>query len=270
MLALIAGVIVVFFALGLGYYLLNSTLDNRKQELADAIQQREMVEAQAAGLQQYEQLATERAQKEAVIQGIYAGRTLVADILDALSLVVPETVWFQNLNLTAGEPTAGAGSEGATSADSVSESSVSIEGQTYSFEDVAQFLVRLELVPALSEIKLTTAGSGDQTGEVKSFSITAAVGNIQDPDTPLPFHRWRWRGCEWQDPYYPDYPWGRGHSSAGLVLFAQSCSDDIDAVEMQIEEEQTMLSQLRSSWRRLKACEKKDARTKPDFSSWRR
>ncbi len=186
MLALIAGVIVVLFALGLGYYLLNSTLDNRKQELADAIQQREMVEAQAAGLQQYEQLATERAQKEAVVQGIYAGRTLVADILDALSLVVPETVWFQNLNLTAGEPTAGAGSEGATSADSVSESSVSIEGQTYSFEDVAQFLVRLELVPALSEIKLTTAGSGDQTGEVKSFSITAAVGNIQDPDMPLP------------------------------------------------------------------------------------
>ena len=93
--------------MGLGYYLFSSTLDDRKQELTAVQQERQRVEAQTAELRQYELLAAERARTEEVVQTVYAGRTLVADILDSISLVVPETVWFQSLNLSTAEPAAG-------------------------------------------------------------------------------------------------------------------------------------------------------------------
>jgi Tfp pilus assembly protein PilN len=181
----VAGAVIVLFALGLGYYLLSNTLDDREQQLADVQQQRELVEAQAATLQQYERLATDRARTEDLVQAVYAGRTLVADIIDAVSLVVPESVWFESLSMTTAEPTTMVGASGAAS-QSRGDSNVSIDGRTYTFEDVAQVLVRLQLVQALSEIDLGNAASEGDTGETKAFSIEATVVNTQDPDTPLP------------------------------------------------------------------------------------
>jgi len=52
--------------------------------------ERAALEAKVAALQAYERLAVDRASAETVVQGIYAGRTVVADILDDLSLVVPK------------------------------------------------------------------------------------------------------------------------------------------------------------------------------------
>ena len=51
-------------------------------------------------------------------------------------------------------------------------------------------LVRLQLVPALGEISLESAGdptgSVDEKKEVKGFSIHATVTNTQPEDTALP------------------------------------------------------------------------------------
>jgi Tfp pilus assembly protein PilN len=182
-LGLVAGAIIVLFGLGLGYYLLSSTLEDRKQELTAVQQERQRVEAQAADLRQYELLASERARTEEVVQTVYAGRTLVADILDSISLVVPETVWFQSLSLSTAEPTA-TGAAGA--AEPVAVGTLSIEGATYTFEEVAQVIVRLQLIRALAGVDLGSASVADESGKTRGFSIGAAVINTQDPETPLP------------------------------------------------------------------------------------
>jgi len=184
MLGLVAGVIIVLFALGLTYYLLGNTLDDRERELADVRQQRELVESQAATLAQYEVLAARRARMEQVVQAVYAGRTLVTDVLDGVSLVVPEEVWFQSLNLSAAEPTAVIASGGGSQA--TEGGRLSIEGSTYTFEDVAQFLVRLQLIKAFADVDLGAAGDASETGKTKSFSIDALITNTQDPEAPLP------------------------------------------------------------------------------------
>jgi Tfp pilus assembly protein PilN len=191
LLVLLAVSIVVVFALGFGYYLLNSNLSDRESELADVQQQTALLQGQLTALQQYEQLQSERASTEAVVQGVYASRTLVSGILDAVSRVVPENAWFQGLALTASDPAASSTGKSQTASPTAQrDNKLAVEGRTYSFEDVAQVLVRLQLVPALSEVNLVSAGQStgatDPAKNVKAFSIGAAVINTQPADTPLP------------------------------------------------------------------------------------
>ncbi len=180
MLALVVSAIVVLFALAFGYYTFSNSLSDRKAELEDLQQQRSTLDAQVRALDAYAQLAQQRKDTEAMVQGIYAGRTLVARVLGDISQVVPENVWFISMSLSTADLLV-AESSGNT---------LRLEGDTYSFQDVAQFLVRLQLVEALSGIDLVSAGDPlgpvDETKHVKGFSIAASINNTQEADAPLP------------------------------------------------------------------------------------
>jgi len=188
MLALIGLAVVVIFGLGMGYYLLNQQLDQKKAELSGYQDQTSQLQSQAASLDSYQALATQRQQKEAIVQGIYARRTLVADVLDDLSQVIPDTAWFVSLKIQTDTPVAASGT--GTSSTVKQSSSVDIEGNTYSFEQVAQVLRRLELVPALDGVTLVSAGAAkgnvDETKQVKGFSISATLKQTQAADVSLP------------------------------------------------------------------------------------
>jgi Tfp pilus assembly protein PilN len=136
------------------------------------------LEQQVQALHAYEVLATQREGVQAVVQSIYASRTLLSDVLDAVSLVVPDNAWFQSLELSAVDPGV------AEEDDKSKDGTITISGKTYSFEDISRLVVRLQLIPALSDVQLTQAneeeGSADAgTVDVKSFSIGAAVGNVE-------------------------------------------------------------------------------------------
>ena len=108
LLATVGLFIIVIFALGFGYYTFSNVLEQRKQELADLEVQTAALEQQVAALQQYEQLANQRENIQAVVQSIYANRTLLSQTCStAVSLVVPENAWFQSLDLTAPDPVYG-------------------------------------------------------------------------------------------------------------------------------------------------------------------
>jgi Tfp pilus assembly protein PilN len=149
LLAMVGLFIVVIFALGFGYYLFSNVLDGRKQELADLQLQTASLELQVEALQQYEQLAAQREDVQAVVQGIYSNRTLLSDVLDAVSLVVPENAWFQSLQVSAADPVPG--SDGAD-ASAGQDGDITIQGQTYSFEDVSRLIVRLQLIPSIAGV----------------------------------------------------------------------------------------------------------------------
>jgi Tfp pilus assembly protein PilN len=182
--------IVVIFALGFGYYLFSNVLDGKQQELADLEVQTAALEQQVAALQPYEELAQYTDDVEAVVQDVYSGRTLLSEVLDAVSLVVPENVWFQNLKLTALDPQTGSDNKDKkASTTAASDNRIVIEGETYSFEDVSRLVVRLQLVPSLADVELTSASQSregsDSTLEIKGFAIGASVIN-QQPATALP------------------------------------------------------------------------------------
>jgi type IV pilus assembly protein PilN len=186
MLGLIGLAVVVIFGLGMGYYLLSGQLDQKKQDLEGLQQQVAQLKLQVAALESYEQLASERSEMEKSVQQIYARRTLVADVLDDISQVVPETAWFTNLEITTSDILEGT-KKSATSTNK--DGSLSIDGNTYSFEEVAEIMVRLELIPALSDVMLIQAGTADKgafSKDVKAYSIQAAVSNKQPEDVALP------------------------------------------------------------------------------------
>ena len=189
LLALLGAAIVIIFAIVFGYYLLNNTLTDREQELADLQQQNAVLQEQLASLQEFEAIQRDRENAEEIVQGVYASRTLVSDILDAISLVVPEGAWFQSLALTTLDPTS-PGAETETGGSNAGDNDLTIEGNTYSFEEVAEVLVRLQLVPSLSGVNLVSAGlprgATDPEIEVKGFSIDAVVDAPTTTDTPLP------------------------------------------------------------------------------------
>ena len=186
LLATVGLFIIVIFALGFGYYTFSNVLEQRKQELADLQVQTASLEQQVEALQQYGQLANQRENIQAVVQSIYTNRTLLSDVLDAVSLVVPENAWFQTLDLTASDP---AVASDTTAAAVGTAGKISIEGETYSFEDVSRLIVRLQLIPSLTDVQLTSAtetqkAEGSQLA-VKGFSIGASVVN-SEPAGALP------------------------------------------------------------------------------------
>jgi Tfp pilus assembly protein PilN len=187
LLAMVGLFIIVIFGLGFGYYLSSNTLDGRKQELADLQSQTTELEQQVQALQAYEQLATQRENVQAVVQSIYTSRTLLSDVLDAVSLVVPENAWFQTLELRANDPAPT--DDSSASGSDQSDGKITIEGRTYSFEDVSRLVVRLQLIPSLANVTLTSANeiSKDDGSQLatKGFSIDASVVN-NEPGGALP------------------------------------------------------------------------------------
>ena len=129
-----------------------------------------------------------RQQTEALVQALYVGRTLVSQVLGDISLVIPDNAWFTSMSVDAPVTTVGGDPAAAGAADSTG--SVDIQGNTYSFEDVATFLVRMGLVPGLVDINLSSATSAagvvDARKTVKGFSVGTGLVNTQDPTTPLP------------------------------------------------------------------------------------
>ena len=191
--ALVGTAILVVGLIVLSYLFFNGALSDKEAELADLQVQNQQLEAQLASLRQYQELDQRRAAVEDVVRQVYVGRTLVSQILGDLSLVVPENVWLGTLNLTASDPppvlspeTQAQGS--ASAAETLG--SLALVGNTYSFEDVARLLVRLEQIPAVSTVSLGSAGapSGqvDTTKGVRGFTLQAAIHNEQAPDTQLP------------------------------------------------------------------------------------
>jgi Tfp pilus assembly protein PilN len=183
LLAMVGLFIVVIFGLGFGYYMFSNMLDERKVELNDLEVQTASLEQKVAALRSYEVLAQQRESVQGVVQSIYTDRTLLSDVLDAISLVVPENAWFQSIELTADDPINASDGEGKA------DGKVSIEGKTYSFEDVSRLIVRLQLIPSLAGIQLASANEqqpedGAQLA-VKGFSIGAAVVN-SEPAGALP------------------------------------------------------------------------------------
>lgn len=187
---LVVGLVVVF-ALGFGYYWLSTERGSLEDELAEKQAQLRDLQAQVATLDEYRRLAAEVSRMEEVVTGVYAGRTLLSKVLSDFSLVIPENVWVTSFSLTAGEAQVELGDQPGTFVSG--QGTMSLSGNTYSFPDVAAFLVRLKLISALSDITLGNAGPAlgavDPAKDVKGFSLSATISNTQAEDTQLPISK---------------------------------------------------------------------------------
>jgi Tfp pilus assembly protein PilN len=97
-------------------------------------------------------------------------------VLREVSLVVPSDVTLLSLTMTAPTAASAAATPGAPTAQGFV-----IQGTAFSYDSVARLLSRLALVPDLSNVTLSSTGSGAASGSTATatggvqFNITAAV-----------------------------------------------------------------------------------------------
>jgi hypothetical protein len=107
-------------------------------------------------------------------------------ILRDVSLVIPDDITLTSMTLTA--PLAVAAIPGVPPP--TTAQGFVIAGTTYSYEGVARLLTRLDLVPDLSGVTLTSTGSGGTAGSTGGaagavqFSITASIKGAPAPPAP--------------------------------------------------------------------------------------
>jgi Tfp pilus assembly protein PilN len=208
-LGLLAVVGIAMVAIGLmavTYFNTSGQLSEKDTQLAELQMQNQQLQSRLTSLAGYSTLQEQKKQAQTVAEQVYQQRTLVSEVLGDISLVVPDNVWFTKIAITAPPiqgPEAGAAGAGSAAAPVKAGApavtgggKLSIEGTTFSFEDVSRLLVRLQQVPSLKEISLTkaagaTSGTSGTSAEsttkkTKTMTVEATVINAQPLNTSLP------------------------------------------------------------------------------------
>jgi Tfp pilus assembly protein PilN len=187
LLIMVAIAVVVVIGLGLGYYLLDEHRDTQQKQLVEIQRQVVHVEQQVAALENYEQLKTKRSKSEATIAALYGAQTSFSNLLTELSLVIPENVWFQRLGIVAPDPVP-AGMQPLERDALSADATIDIEATAYSYDDVADTIVRLQLIPGVRDVELVSAAAADETKfpqRVKTFTVHGSLYDV-DPMASLP------------------------------------------------------------------------------------
>jgi Tfp pilus assembly protein PilN len=176
----IAGSLVLLGALGGSYYYFNSRLSNAENELSLYKQNNANMSRQIAELQQYEDLKSQKQARLSSVTSVYQGRFRWSRMLDDMSFVVPETISLTKISgRVPGAETAG------QRAGTAQEEDLSFEGFTYTMPDVAIFMVRLALIPSLTDVSLSVAEIEEKGGQLPiHFIINASLKQAGENQRP--------------------------------------------------------------------------------------
>ena len=113
-------------------------------------------------------LVRERSDRVAALAAALTTRVAFDRVLRQISYVLPEDTWLTALDATA-PATVVPVAEGAAplppSTSTATPAGVTIEGATYSHDSVARFLARLNVVPSLENVQLTSSARVDPQTE---------------------------------------------------------------------------------------------------------
>jgi Tfp pilus assembly protein PilN len=165
------GVVVVAAFIAVSFLSAASTVQDRRQALADARATLAAVPQPAAPPAVASKLPQERSARVGALATVLGGRIAFDRLMREISQVVPNDVWLQSLTASAPAETTTPEVTTATEADGFS-----LQGYTYSQEGVARFLARLEVVPDLVDVTLGSSTAATVGGrDVVQFDITASV-----------------------------------------------------------------------------------------------
>jgi Tfp pilus assembly protein PilN len=173
--------VAVVVVLGLVYVKYRSDVSSKQNELTSIQNETAVVQAKIAELSPYATLQNQRTAMTEAAKGIYESSVPFSNLLQELSLVIPENVRLQNLQATvppAMLPGGTAPAPGTTTA----TTDVTFTGQTEDHRDVAEFMTRLGLIPQLMGITLassteaaSTATDAAATQTYNQFTVTAQL-----------------------------------------------------------------------------------------------
>ena len=195
----IAGAVILVAALGGSYIYYGSQVDNAQSEYDNAKSNNDALAKQLAELQKYQDAKNQKDAKQNDVKAIYDQRIRWSRILDDLSFVIPQNIWLVSLDGSiSGKPVTACGGGSKTNSGCAQLSpDILIDGYTYDMPTVATFMIRLGLLPSLTNVTLASADSeklGDKIvihfkigvnlkppNEVQDTSTAPASGNYTPP-----------------------------------------------------------------------------------------
>ena len=170
----LGGIVAGVLALSLvgAYFLAHSTVNDRRETLAEVTQQVIVAEAAAAEIRAEQDTARARL---AAFNDVTSHRTAWEKVLRDISRVLPGHAFLQSLNITSPTPAA------ATVPGGISSTSFLVTGTTSSQPAVALVLDRLALLPWLTGVSLQSSVRGD---DQVNFTIGSIFIGDEEKKTP--------------------------------------------------------------------------------------
>ena len=151
----------------LGYSLEHPKVTDRRISLEIVQSQVDAMTPSQALVAQASQVAVQRVLRQRELSDALGKQQPWDVALDQIGRVLPANAWLTSLSAASPTPVTAAAPTTATA---------SIQGYTYSMDDVATVLSRLSLLPSLTNVQLTGASSSQVgTKTVTQFQITANV-----------------------------------------------------------------------------------------------
>lgn len=180
----VAGALVLVGVMGGTYYYYNNQVSNAEKQLQDIKSSNASLQKQVNELKRYEEVKNKKQTQLNIVTGLYGQRVRWSRTLGDLAFVIPDDVWLTSIKAkvpgveTAGSASSGSGSQGATK-------DIEIDGYTRGMPSVAIFLVRLGLIPSVTDVTLVSAEKEEMSSQmVTHFKIEATLkqtGETQGP-----------------------------------------------------------------------------------------
>ncbi len=161
--------------LALGFFYTGSKVKSARSELAALQQQLAALPPPKTVNNVNPALQAQNAQRVAALATALSQRIAWDRILREISSVLPDDVWLTSLNVTSTNGPAAAVTAVATPSTTLGNS-VKIIGYTYSQESVARLLARLQVIPELTNVTLSSSGTTTSQGhDVVAFTVEAGL-----------------------------------------------------------------------------------------------
>lgn len=168
----VAGAAALALALGGSYFYFDRQLSSTEDEYESYVSRNAGIARQVKELQNYEQLKADKNKVLAGITDIYGQRERWSRTLDDLSFVIPSDVSL--ITITAIVPGAKTDGASAKTAKTSAAGDMILEGYTDKMDTIATLMVRMGLIPTLTNIVLISAESDDD-GETKRIRFQLAA-----------------------------------------------------------------------------------------------
>jgi Tfp pilus assembly protein PilN len=175
----VVGIVLLVLVVG-WWFLLDSQIGDREDELADIQARNAQLQVQIDELQRFAQLEQEVNTKEEALRLVMTGDVDWPRVMTELAMVVPGEIWLTNLTASAAVLEGGTTVGTETAPVRISEETpfgrIQFTGNSLSMPGVAKWLIRLATVEEFEAIWLNSAtGSEGETAATSLFSFDNTI-----------------------------------------------------------------------------------------------
>jgi Tfp pilus assembly protein PilN len=179
----VAGVALLFIGMIGGYIYFDQQLQSSNEELQQYQDNNESQKRQVQELEEYEAIGREKQDKLAQVTLLDLQRMRWSRTLDDLAFVVPDDIWF--VEIEGSVPWEISNVEADAAQDEDSEYDFTVEGYTRVMSSVAVFMIRMGLIPSLERVELITAEQEETEGQLAiKFKIGASLVPLTNVSQP--------------------------------------------------------------------------------------